>query len=446
MTQDPQSQIHVQSHESLALVPVTFDAESLKVLRSMYPKMTDEDQQFFVMTCNRLLLDPFAKQLHAVWRYDSIEKREKMAIQVGIDGFRLQAERSGKYEGQRGPEWCGMDGVWHDVWLSDKPPAAARVGVWRRGARELLWGTATWREYAQKNRDGQPNRMWAAMPAIMLAKVAESIALRKAFPYELSGLYTEDEMAQADNAFVEHQPGPNVSVPPGFSGSIEDTTTAPAQGQVRIETVQDPSIRTGSSDVLSSEVANEEPPSRDEQNARWAGANKLVAVGTGEKVSLDSDPDMKRFLEIQEIAAGVEMKVSVPVLPIKRSMLVQMSEALLKTVNKKLAELGKEPFFPRDPEAPPTVIDAEQEPEPELAPATAPGEEIPEGDRATAEQLGVIKRLSEEKGVAEIQVGVHMYAIDEILEAGCAKEVATMVMGALQELPAVPQEEEATGA
>jgi len=172
------------------LAPYTQEQIEL-IKRTVAKGATNDELALFLVTANRCGLDPFTKQVHFI-KYGN----NAGTIVTGIDGYRVVAQRSGEYRGQTPPQWCGTDGIWKDVWLANTPPAAARAGVWRAGFQEPIYAIARWSAYCPMP-NGKPNPMWLKMGAEQLAKCAEALALRKAFPNDLSGLYTMEEMAQA---------------------------------------------------------------------------------------------------------------------------------------------------------------------------------------------------------------------------------------------------------
>ena len=185
-----------------------FSAEQWKLLTDAIMRdATPDEVQFFAQVCKRSNLDPFKRQIHAVKRWDNQAKRFVWSYQTGIDGYRAIAQRTGTYAGSDEPRFLPED-------ESTPQPRKATVTVWKivGGQRVPFTASARWEEYVQlvkQKETGQmrPNSMWAKMPYGQLAKCAESLALRKAFPEELSGIYTDVEMEQADS---ESEKGKNV--------------------------------------------------------------------------------------------------------------------------------------------------------------------------------------------------------------------------------------------
>lgn len=176
----------------------------------------DDDLLLFLYVAKRTGLDPLTKQIFAIYRWNSRQGREVMTIQSSIDGMRLVAQRTGEYAGQDDVQYLPID-------EATKYPTKASVTVYKiiDGQKVAFTASARWSEYVQTDAKGMPTLMWDKMPYLMLGKCAEALALRKAFPNELSGIYTDEEMAQSKNVLA------GLPTPPRANKTIEVVHGAP---------------------------------------------------------------------------------------------------------------------------------------------------------------------------------------------------------------------------
>lgn len=189
-----------QRNNSVSLNKIEYNKEQVALIKSQIaPKATDQELQLFLYQCQRTGLDALSRQIYAIHRWNGTQKKEVMTIQTSIDGFRVVAERSGDYGGQSEPEFVEKDGKL----------IACKITVYRfRGDQRYpaSVGVAYWDEYKQTDKEGKVIGLWSKMPRVMLSKVAEALALRKAYPQDLSGLYTAEEMEQAAPSTVDVEP------------------------------------------------------------------------------------------------------------------------------------------------------------------------------------------------------------------------------------------------
>ncbi len=166
----------------IVISDTTITGDQLEIIKKTIAEgATPEELQLYIYDCQRRGVHPLDRLLHFT------KRGGKYTPVVSIDLMRSRADATGQYAGSDEPQYLG-DAMSRNF--------KATVKVWRMvsGQRCDFTAVARWDEY--KPTEGN-DFMWKKMPYLMLGKCAEALALRKAFPQQLSGLYTHEEMDQA---------------------------------------------------------------------------------------------------------------------------------------------------------------------------------------------------------------------------------------------------------
>lgn len=163
-------------------------------------EVTDQEVAMFINLCKYQHLNPFTKEAYLI-KYGS----SPATIVTGKEAFQKRAMRNPRFEGyQAGVIIAKKDSDGNATEFEYRTGALALgnemlVGGWAKvfveGYREPIEAAITYREYVGKKNNGEVNQQWSTRPATMLRKVALVQALREAFPEDLGGLYSSEEVA-----------------------------------------------------------------------------------------------------------------------------------------------------------------------------------------------------------------------------------------------------------
>ena len=207
----------IQSVTTQPIAPFFTPDQEQMILRNFLGGATKEEAAVLLEIVKRRRLDPFARQVYFVKRWDSQKREEVWAIQTSIDGLRGIAERSGQYDGQDEP-----------IYGKDEAGEFCKVKVYRKdwSPTRYAMGIAYLSEFIQKKKDGTVTSFWQRMPRLMLAKCAEALAIRKAFPEDTAGLYIPEEMGEEKSDQTPAQGSAHSAARAGFA---EAGVEAPAE-------------------------------------------------------------------------------------------------------------------------------------------------------------------------------------------------------------------------
>jgi phage recombination protein Bet len=204
----------VKDVNTQALAPVVTESQMELITKTVALGATPDELKLYLYDCARQNVHPLDKLLHYT------KRNGKYTPVTSIDLMRSRAADSGEYAGSDDALFTGEPEDQH---------FRASVTVYRlvKNTRCPFTATARWLEYKPApGQNGKGDIMWMKMPHTMLGKCAEALALRKAFPRQLAGLYAREEMEQAEAPAPApiRQPvrKPAATTPPPVDTSRED--------------------------------------------------------------------------------------------------------------------------------------------------------------------------------------------------------------------------------
>lgn len=193
-------------------------AQLALIRRTVAADCNEDEFDLYIEVAKRVGLDPFRRQIYAVVYNKDKPNKRKMSIITGIDGFRAVAARCGDYRPDNAEAMIVIDPDLKDPDTNPLGIERAVYTAYKRGDDGEWYpvvGTAYWEEFAPitdewaENEEGKwrptgkssiaKTSNWRKMGRVMIVKCAESQALRKGWPEDLSGVYSEEEMARTIN-------------------------------------------------------------------------------------------------------------------------------------------------------------------------------------------------------------------------------------------------------
>ncbi len=276
------TEIALRTPSALTPAAIDFTDKQIDVIKNTIAKgASDVELDLFLAICRRTGLDPFLKQIHLIPRRSNVDGKWVTSFQpmVGIDGMRLVADRTGRYAGPDPVEWLDSEGTWSEVWTGKGThPVAARYSVYRKDWNRKATAVVRWDEYAQDT------TTWKKMPSVMLAKCAESLALRRAFPAEMAQLGSAMSMDFDTKAFEAELEQTTYVAAPVEPPPARQQAPRPSPAPVRAPLESTP--RTGAAAAVIQQMAP-----ADEKAAPPAGWTPKTAIGYKQATLVKPDPD-----------------------------------------------------------------------------------------------------------------------------------------------------------